>query len=234
MKVGAEPKKVAMLAALTLLAGYLVYNNLFSNRTIATAPPQPAPPARTQRAPRATAVPAAARPNSRPEIRTPARSGLLEFRPSLKPRNPDERPDLSTIDPTLRLDLLAKLQEVTVEGADRSLFEFSAAPAPKKPEPKIIPKSPADLAKEAGDKEPVKPVKPPPPPIPLKFYGYTTLARHGLKRAFFLDGEDILVASEGDVMKKRYKLVRIGINSVVVEDVQQKHEQTLPLVAEIG
>lgn len=232
MKVGAEPKKVAMLAGLTLLAGYLVYNNLFSDQTAVTVSPQPARPARIQRAPRTTPA-QAARPDLRPAIRTPARSGLREFRPSLKPRDPDERPDLSTIDPTLRLDLLAKLQEVTVEGADRSLFEFSAAPTPKKPEPKIIPKSPADLAKDAGGKEPPKPVKPP-PPIPLKFYGYTTLAHRGLKRAFFLDGEEILVASEGEVMKKRYKLVRIGINSVVVEDIEHKHEQTLPLVAEIG
>ena len=72
------------------------------------------------------------------------------------------------------------------------------------------------------------------PPIPLRFYGYTTQARQGAKRAFFLDGEDILVASEGDVVKKRYRVVRIGVNSVLVEDLEFKQQQTLPLVAEAG
>jgi hypothetical protein len=56
------------------------------------------------------------------------------------------------------------------------------------------------------------------------------------KRAFFLDGEDIVIASEGDVIKKRYKIVRIGVNSAVVEDTQFKsnNQQTLPLEAEMA
>jgi hypothetical protein len=132
----------------------------------------------------------------------------------------------------LRLDLLARLQEVTVEGGERSLFEFAPAPLPKKPEPKIIPKDVSKTANKPGESKKPEAKKPPPPPIPLKFYGYVTQARRGAKRAFFLDGEDILVASEGDVVKKRYKVVRIGVNSVVVEDLEHKNEQTLPLEAE--
>ena len=49
------------------------------------------------------------------------------------------------------------------------------------------------------------------------------------KRAFFMEGEDIHVVREGDVVKSRYKIVRIGVNSVVVEDMQFKSQQTLPL-----
>jgi hypothetical protein len=231
MKLGAEPRKVAVLAGLMLLAGYLVYNNIFSDQGV---PAASQPPVRDRATPRASVLPEVGRPVPRSEPRTSSRAGLQEFRPSLKPRKEEERGDLSSIDPTLRLDLLVRLQDVELEGGDRSLFEFGAAPMPKNPEPKIIPKPAADLAKELGEGKKAEPVKPPPPPIPLRFYGYTTQARQGLKRAFFLDGEDILVASEGEVMKKRYKVVRIGVNSVVVEDLQHKHEQTLPLVAEAG
>jgi hypothetical protein len=66
----------------------------------------------------------------------------------------------------------------------------------------------------------------------LKFYGYTNAARTGPKRAFFLEGEDIFVAGEGDIIKSRYKVVRIGVNSAVVEDTSNKHQQTLPLEQE--
>ena len=56
------------------------------------------------------------------------------------------------------------------------------------------------------------------------------------KRAFFLDGEDIIIAGEGDLIKKRYKIVRIGVNSAVVEDTEFKsnNQQTLPLEAEMA
>jgi hypothetical protein len=74
---------------------------------------------------------------------------------------------------------------------------------------------------------------PPPPPIPLKFYGYVNQQHGGPKRAFFLDGEDIFVAGENETIRNRYKIIKIGVNSAVVEDTTDKHQQTLPLVEEI-
>jgi hypothetical protein len=141
--------------------------------------------------------------------------------------------DPATIDPTLRLDLLAKVQEVTVRGGERNLFQFGSAPLPKTPEPKIIPKTPPVTAPSVPGATPSEPVKPPPPPIPLKFYGYSQ-ARPGEKRAFFLDGEDIVVAREGEMVNRRYKIVRIGVNQVVVEDVQYSNQQTLRLEEQPG
>ena len=44
--------------------------------------------------------------------------------------------------------------------------------------------------------------------------------------------DDIFVAAEGDLIKKRYKVVRIGASSVEVEDTQFNHTQMLPLAAE--
>ena len=72
-------------------------------------------------------------------------------------------------------------------------------------------------------------VKPPPPPIPLKFYGYSSARTGGAKRVFFLEGEDIFVVNEGDLVKRRYKVIQIRLNSVVVEDTEHKHQQTLQL-----
>ncbi len=232
MKIGAERGKVAVLAALLIVAGYSFYTNFFSDPSapasrsaVPAAIRSSGPPAGP---PQATALQSGAAPTTR---RAPTgRGGVSEFRPSLKHERPEDRPDPMKVDPTLRLDLLAKLENITVEGGQRSLFDFSAPPAPKD-DPKVIPgpqvkKSPPPP--ETADIKPADPPKPAPPAIPLKFYGFSA-PRAGAKRAFFLEGEEIYVASEGELIKRRYRIVRIGVNSVVVEDTEHKHQQTLPL-----
>ena len=76
------------------------------------------------------------------------------------------------------------------------------------------------------------PPPPPPPPIPLKFYGLSGGLRSTVRRAFFLSGEDIVQAGENETIGNRYKVVRIGVNSAVVEDTVAKNQQTLPMVEE--
>jgi hypothetical protein len=227
ISLGAEPRKAAVLGGLLLVAAYLLYTN-FSGET----PPPGTPAARVAApapAPRA-AAPQAPAPDVRRAPRTAERSSQ-EFRPSLKPKRPEERRDPATIDPALRLDLLARLQQVKFEGGQRSLFEFGQPRLPKTPDVKILPKPavPGDSAAAPSAPSPAAAVKPPPPPITFKFFGYISPARGGVKRAFFLDGEDIFVAGEGEIIKKRYKVVRIGINSAVLEDVEFQHQQTVPM-----
>ena len=228
LPLDAEPKKVAVLAGLLIVAAYLLYTNFRPETPASSAPAARA----TTPAPRpVTTAPG-------PDVRRAPRAAervAQEFRPSLKPKLPEERRDPATIDPALRLDLLAKLQNVKLEGGQRSLFEFSAARPPKTPDVKILPKPGAPGANPGAPAAPdAKPdtaaaVKPPPPPITFKFYGYISPARGGTKRAFFLDGEEIHVAAEGEIIKKRYKVVRIGVSSAVVEDTEHQHQQTLPL-----
>jgi hypothetical protein len=165
--------------------------------------------------------------------RSPAgRGSIADFRPTLKLK---EGTDVSKIDPSLHLDLLAKVKAVPLSGGSRSLFEFAQPPAPPPPEvakiyPKVGPNPPPP-----PPPAPVKPPTPPPPPIPLKFYGYSGTARSsGLRSAFFLDGDDIVIAKETDMVRNRYKIVRIGVNSAVVEDTTNKNQQTLPLIEELG
>ena len=49
----------------------------------------------------------------------------------------------------------------------------------------------------------------------MKFYGYVSESRMvtpgAAKRAFFLDGEDIVVAGENDIIRNRFKVIRIGV-----------------------
>lgn len=243
MKLGAEPKKVVILGFLLLVAAVVVYNNFSGSdvpqqaKSPARRPAAPAAPPRSAPSAPASAPGLLGSVSERPGLRPGARDGggALEFRPSLKPKRPEDRPDPNKVDPTLRLDLLARLQNVKLEGGERSLFEFSQPKAPKVDYVKIKPGQPKPGAEppKAEDPKPAsaEPVKPPPPPITLKFYGFISPARHasGTRRAFFLDGEEIVVAAEGEMIQKRYKVVRIGVNSVVVEDVEHKHQQTLAL-----
>jgi hypothetical protein len=142
--------------------------------------------------------------------------------------------DLSVIDPTLKLDLMAKVRNVSIEGGSRSLFEFYTPPPPPPPPvvkpPPIVPKTEAELKAAEAKKGPPPP--PAPPPIPLKFYGLSGAMRSTVRRAFFLDGEDIVQAGENETIRNRYKIVRIGVNSAVVEDLVAKNQQTLQMVEE--
>lgn len=224
--LGAQRKKIAVLGGLGVI---LVYFLFFSSSNDDV----PHPPARAA----SSAAPVSFR---LPVPETKPRSSLgresQSARPEFKMVTGDKQLDPSTIDPTLRLDLLAKVQAVTLENGERNIFQFGAAPLPPKPEPKIIPRAPGSPGLPEGGGSALGPLAgaPAPPPIPLKFYGYSTPVAKGDKRVFFLDGDDIIVVNEGQMVKNRYKVVRIGINSVVVEDVQFKNQQTLPLEEQPG
>jgi hypothetical protein len=233
--VGAEPKKLVILGV--LVAGIVAAYEYSSHDT---APESSArsteSSAHSTPEGRRTEVPVTGPVAPLPPHRTAPRkadsavSAIDDFHPTLKL---DEGTDVSKIDPTLRLDLLAKVQNVPLEGGSRNLFEFYQPPPPPPPKITIKPGPPAPV--KPADVKPVDtapPPPPPPPPIPLKFYGYAGTTRDGTRRAFFLDGDDIYTAAENETVKGRYKIIRIGVNSAVVEDTTNKHQQTLPLVQE--
>jgi hypothetical protein len=229
-KLGADPKKIVILAVLFLAAVYFYFSNRNSEGPVSLSSGRI--PVAASSSSKAAAPGSIARSTYR--IVQQSSSASREFRPSLKPKNIDT----ANIDPTLRLDLLAKVKTVGVEAGTRSLFEIAAAP----PEEIKAGKEPAkiEIARRVVGpvmpKAPEPPPEPKAPPIPLKFYGFVNKTKVGDKRAFFLDGEDIVIAGEGDTIKKRYKIVRIGVNSAVVEDTEFKtnNQQTLPLVAEMA
>ena len=107
---------------------------------------------------------------------------------------------------------------MTYKGSGRDIFHSQAPPAPRFPR----------VSKPVIDPGPPKP--PPPPPIPLKFYGFSG-SKNGPKQVFLSKGEDIFIAKEGQIVDRRYKILKIGPNSIEVEDVLNNNRQTLPLTA---
>jgi hypothetical protein len=70
---------------------------------------------------------------------------------------------------------------------------------------------------------------PPPPPIPLKYYGFAN--RSGESRKIFLQeqGGEVFVASQGDIVARRYRVVQIQPNAVTMEDVITGNRQPVQL-----
>jgi len=123
-----------------------------------------------------------------------------------------------SLDPTLQLSLLKSSEDVTYKGTGRDIFQNQPEPAPI-PKPVVNP---------LADNKPPPP--PPPPPIPLKFYGFSG-NKSGPKQVFLSSGDDIFIAKEGQIIDRRYKILRISPTSVEVEDVLTNNRQTLPLTA---
>ena len=63
----------------------------------------------------------------------------------------------------------------------------------------------------------------------MKFYGFAS--RPGEPKRIFLKlGEDVFVAGEGEIVDRRYKVIRISPNSVEIQDVVNSGPpQTIPL-----
>lgn len=121
-----------------------------------------------------------------------------------------------TLDPTLRFDLLKSSEGVTYKGSGRDIFR-------SQPPPPDIPKVVTPPVQVQTN------TPPPPPPINLKLYGYAQHKNGEAKRIFLSSGEDIFVAKEGDIVNRRYKILKINNNSVDVEDVLTNNTQTLYL-----
>jgi hypothetical protein len=122
-----------------------------------------------------------------------------------------------SLDPTLHTSLLKISEDTKYEGTGRNIFKvFVDIPKP------IV----APAQQTAADTGPPPP--PPPPPIDLKYYGYATPAG-GTKRIFLAQGEDVFIAKEGDIVDRRYKVVRISPNAVEILDVLSNNRQSIPL-----
>jgi hypothetical protein len=238
VKIGLENKKeLAALVALVLIAGYFLYTNVLAPTGAAPAAGSAAVSTAAQgRA--ASPSPAAAlspRAGARP-LRREQHNRNEEFHPVLHSKNPEDQIDPNPVDPRIRLDLLAKLQNVPPAGGGRNLFQTGPPPPkPSGPEPNIpVPKplpGPRDVFPH--DDEAKGPPPPPPlPPITFKYYGLTTVRRNGKRTAFFMNGEEILIRGVGDMVAGSYRLVSIGLTSATVEDTQSKRQQTVPLAEE--
>ncbi len=244
MTVGAEDKKkVGYLVGIVVLGGIF---SLYENGVFDGQPAVQPSPIQTQSAPipRPTAVAQTAG-LGRIQKKKAQSKASGAWTPRLGAQNPEDRPDPATVDPTLRFDLVAKVQAIEAGAPGRNLFAFGAAPQPPAPKvelPKNVAKIPINQP-PPPQPQPFVPAGPPPPPqapqMTFKYYGFkeSVAYRSGQKggreaeirqrTAFLLDGDSILIAGENDVFLKRYRVVRIERDQITIEDTQFKSTQTI-------
>jgi hypothetical protein len=133
----------------------------------------------------------------------------------------------ASLDPTLDESAMLRTESLVYAGTGRNIFSAISAPPPM-----VIPKNvpnarPGAAGAAAGPPVPTGP--PPPPPINLKFFGIA-VRLNGRRQAFLLDGEDVYLASEGDIVARKYRIVSISANSIRVEDLVNNDTQVLPLI----
>jgi hypothetical protein len=126
-----------------------------------------------------------------------------------------------SLDPALRHDLLALGESYQYDGSKRNIFEARQIEIPKPIDPGIA----------QGPKVPAPPIVQSLPPIPLKFYGFAQQQGQA-KRVFLSSGDDVFVGTEGQVINKRYRIVKINPNSVIIEDILNNNTQPIPLTSQ--
>ncbi|MGH9350019.1 MAG: hypothetical protein ACRD26_22425 [Vicinamibacterales bacterium] len=121
----------------------------------------------------------------------------------------------------VNLEALRRAHEAPAD-PDRNLFVFrprAPRPAPRAVEessPVVVPSAPAG--------------PPPPPPIPLKFIGVLERGGSGGKVAILSDGRgSTFHAREGEDVDGRYRVMRIGTDSIELSYVDGRGRQTLRL-----
>lgn len=136
------------------------------------------------------------------------------------------------LDPTLRMDAMRITESVQYAGSGRNIFSPNSAPPPvviQKPLAAARPAPPPPPPVPCPPNCPPPPPPPPPPPIDLKFFG-TATASNGGRRALLLHEDNVFLASAGDIVLRRYRVVSIAAKSIQIEDMQNKNTQTLPLL----
>jgi hypothetical protein len=127
-------------------------------------------------------------------------------------------------DPTLHPEGMQAAEALLYTGSGRNIFLAGSEAVVK---PVSIPKPIAPV--RTAPVQPVYQGPPPPPPIDLRFFG-TEQRRGGKREAFFLKGDDVFLAAEGDIVGRRYKVGTISQSSVQVTDLTNNNTQNLPLV----
>ena len=127
---------------------------------------------------------------------------------------------LASLDPTLHPEWMAASESLVYAGKGRNIFSISSVPVDiERPNGPVRPSAHQMVAQGP----------PPPPPIDLKFFGYEAHTG-GQRKVFLLHGDDVFIASVGDVVDHRYKVVQIAPFSIQIEDIPFNNTQTLPLI----
>jgi hypothetical protein len=131
--------------------------------------------------------------------------------------------------PRIGLDRLRRSSEQVMVGR-RDIFDFGAPQAPPVTSAPPAAQAPPPTVAAAPPTPFPTPVGPPPaPPVNVKYIG-SVEAQKGPKVAFFLtEQKEVLTGQVGDTVMNRFKVVRIGIESVDVQDLGSGQLRRIPL-----
>ena len=148
-----------------------------------------------------------------PGATTPSSTSGLPARPMPRrasgPGTSKKSHAANNLDPTLHLDLLASSEQTKYAGSGRNIFVSQVQDIPQPKGTGVT-----DIKRAVYTPPSVQA----PPPINLKFFGFAN--EPGEPRKIFLSqGDDVFIAAEGDIVNRRYKVMRISPNSVEIQDV---------------
>jgi len=222
MKTGSENrnKTIILIVLGVVLLGCvaIALNSLYGGSSASTPAPQPAATATKPESSSGT-------PTTTTKSTQPAAGGLGAI-PGVDAQKLANTS--SSLDPTLDQSAMLRTENLVYSGSGRNIFSTASDPPPPPIAPKDVP--------NPRNNQPTGPPPPPPPPptcppscppINLKYFG--NAQRGNVRQAFLLQGEDVFLASVGDIVAHKYKIVSIEANSIHVEDLSNGNTQTLPL-----
>lgn len=128
----------------------------------------------------------------------------------------------------VKLDSLSAERDKPSE-TERNPFRYQPRFVPPPPKP-VVTETPAPAITELS--KPIeRPGPPPAPPIPLKFIGLLERA-NGVKWAVLSDGKNVMHGREGDIVEGRYRIVKIGTESVELTYVDGRGRQVVRLTGQ--
>lgn len=128
---------------------------------------------------------------------------------------------LNVPDPSLRLDLLQRIQNEQYNGQHRNIFSEEPLPPP----PDVVAQQ-----KAAGAQTALTPAPPPPLMVPATFYGVVTDPATGRRQACFSGTNDnIYIVPEGGTLLNQFRIVKIGNNTVDLQEISSGRSTTLTL-----
>jgi hypothetical protein len=150
-------------------------------------------------------------------------SGGLQIAAPSTSRAPATNTAARSNDPVGALDLKALGKDrPEPQTTERNPFRFKPKPPPPPPKPAVT-TTPEPPPVATG------PVEPPPPPrIPLKYIGdMADPAAPGKRIAILSDGRGAYYGREGDIIEGRYRVVRIGVESIELAHLDGRGRQTI-------
>ena len=155
------------------------------------------------------------------DLQTPLAQGPAPAEPSYRsdrtnPKGPKEKMNQDGLaDPTLHNQRLQQTENRVYEGSGRNIFRSQGLVRAKRI---VVPPEPPNPVVELVL-----------PTIGLRFFGFASTPNQ--PRKAFLGGEDtVFIAHEGEIVDRRYRVLKIDSNWVILEDLIEKslHRLALP------